>query len=127
MSQLFPWSRASRTPCQVRQGDVLLVPVDEIPEAATVVPRDQGRVILAYGEATGHAHAFEAFAATLLQEEDRRYLHLREAAPLIHEEHAPITVAPGRYRVVIQREFVPPDPALELNPHTAVSSRPVID
>ncbi len=127
MSHRFPWSRASMTPSQVRQGDVLLVPVDEIPEAATVVPRDQGRVILAYGEATGHAHAFEAFAATLLQDEDRRYLHLRDAAPLVHEEHAPITVAPGSYRVVIQREFVPPDPTLQFDPFTAITSRRVID
>jgi hypothetical protein len=127
MSQLFPRFRASGTPSQVRQGDVLLVPVDEIPEAATVVPRDQGRVILAYGEATGHAHAFDVFAASLLEDDGLRYLKLREAAPLVHEEHAPITVAPGLYRVVIQREFVPPDPGQAFDPWMVVGSRPVVD
>ena len=45
----------------------------------------------------------------------------------MHEEHAPITVAPGTYRVVIQREFVPPDPELAFDPWTVVGSRPVID
>ena len=77
---------------------MLLVPVDEIPEPATLVPRDEGRVILAYGEATGHAHAFDVFAASLLEAEGGRYLKLREAAELKHEEHGAITVAPGSYQ-----------------------------
>ena len=39
-----------------RQGDVLVVPVDEIPTGLKKVPREQGRLVLAHGEATGHAH-----------------------------------------------------------------------
>jgi hypothetical protein len=38
-----------------RQGDVLLVAVPAIPEDARPLPRDEGRVVLALGEATGHA------------------------------------------------------------------------
>ena len=42
---------------QYRQGDVLLIPTDAIPEKAKRVTRDAGRIVLAYGEVTGHAHA----------------------------------------------------------------------
>jgi hypothetical protein len=127
MSQFFRGLRAPAPRAQVRQGDVLLIPVDEIPEAATLVPRDGNRVILAYGEATGHAHGFDAFAASLQEADGRRYLRLREAAELRHEEHGPITVAPGCYEVVIQREFVPPDPQLVFDGRPSVTSRRVID
>ena len=44
----LPWS-ARATSCSS--------PSDAIPEAAKPVARDHGRVVLAYGEATGHAHA----------------------------------------------------------------------
>ena len=43
-----------------RQGDVLLVPVrpERLPGHARPLPRDaRGRLVLALGEATGHAHA----------------------------------------------------------------------
>lgn len=50
----------------LRQGDVLLVEVtEEIPAEAKKVERDHGRVVLAYGEATGHAHAIPHPGATL--------------------------------------------------------------
>lgn len=42
---------------QLRQGDVLLVPVTSIPATAKEVTPDNGLpIILAYGETTGHAH-----------------------------------------------------------------------
>ena len=50
---------------QVRQGDVLLVPASR-PGDAKPVGRDCGRVVLAYGEVTGHAHAIRSHGATLL-------------------------------------------------------------
>lgn len=43
---------------QYRQGDVIIERVSALPKGLQVVPRDGGRVILAYGEVTGHAHAF---------------------------------------------------------------------
>lgn len=92
-------------PQPVRQGDVLLVPVPSIPDSATEVPRDRGRVILAYGEVTGHAHAITAKGATLLTEQDQRFLRIVGTADLVHEEHSTIAVAPGEYRVVIHREW----------------------
>ena len=95
------------TPKMYRQGDVLLVPVDEVPERAKPVARDGGRVVLAWGEVTGHAHAIRAAAAQLVAVDEERFLRVGAPVTLDHEEHAQITVEPGVYRVVIQREYVP--------------------
>jgi hypothetical protein len=92
----------------LRQGDVLLVPVQNIPAAATPVQRDQGRIVLAYGEATGHAHAISEPGVEILEYERTHYLRVpKEGACLVHEEHGPIALAPGDYEVRIQREYTP--------------------
>lgn len=95
------------TTLHLRQGDVLLVAVPAIPQAARPVPRVGGRIVLAYGEATGHAHTIRAREATLLAVGDERFLRVAAPVELGHEEHASIAVPPGTYRVVIQREYVP--------------------
>lgn len=45
------------TPKQVRQGDVQLEPVAALPAGCTEIKPDSNRIVLAYGEVTGHAHA----------------------------------------------------------------------
>jgi hypothetical protein len=95
-----------------RQGDVLLVPIpdSELPEAVIPVARDaRGSLVLALGEATGHAHAVRAHDADLLaaaDDLDRRFLRIVSDAVLAHEEHDPIPLPPGLYQVVRQREYV---------------------
>lgn len=99
---------------QIRQGDVLLVPCKSIPKAAKPVLRDKGRVVLAYGEVTGHAHAITSPHAALfsMQSFGRKmnYLSVEETVKLGHEEHDEHEVTPGNYRVVQQREFDPQAP-----------------
>lgn len=96
-----------------RQGDILLVPAwgEQLSESARPVARDaRGRLVLALGEATGHAHAVAAPDAQLLAEPgevDRRFLRIVTEALLTHEEHAPIPLPPGLYEVVRQREYLP--------------------
>lgn len=98
---------------QYRQGDILLVIEEEIPDRAVPVAADGDRVVLAYGEATGHKHALVGRQVELFSEpgdEDgmigERFLRIvGEAGLLVHEEHDPITVPPGTYRVVRQREY----------------------
>jgi hypothetical protein len=93
-----------------RQGDVLLVAVRAIPDDARLVPRDQGRIVLALGEATGHAHAIADPQATLLETDlHERFVHvLREGGALLcHEEHDPILLPQGAYQVRRQREYAP--------------------
>ncbi len=90
-----------------RQGDVLVEQVESIPEAATSIERDGDRVILAYGEVTGHAHAIKNRIAKFYQADGERFLDLSKACELEHEEHSTILLPAGRYRVVIQREYSP--------------------
>lgn len=95
-------------PVLFRQGDVLLRAVDALPDsAARVVERDAGRIVLAYGEVTGHAHAIAApeSDATLLMTERARFLRLIADVDLTHEEHAPIRLPQGTYEVIRQREW----------------------
>jgi hypothetical protein len=97
----------TRPPIQYRQGDVLLVAVTGLPPTARR-KRRQGRLVLATGEATGHAHAIVEPDAEEFTFADQRYVLVRSRAQLVHEEHAPIDLPAGTYRVVIQREFVRP-------------------
>lgn len=100
-----------------QHGDVIIRSVTNIPPTATLVPRDNNRVILAYGEVTGHAHAIVAPSDDVVlteiipltdQEEMReRFLQIDREVALTHEEHATIMLPPGKYSVTIQREYHP--------------------
>ena len=93
-----------------RQGDVLVVRIDDVPDDATAVPRDAGRLVLAYGEATGHAHAVVSDEAELVTTEHADDLFLRvygDEVELLHEEHDTVRLPRGDYRVVRQREYTP--------------------
>ena len=93
-----------------RQGDVLLVPIDKLPGTAGPVNlRDEAcRIILAEGEATGHAHAIASLSARLLGHDiERRFLEVlaEGGVDLSHEEHATVHLPKGHYRVIRQREW----------------------
>jgi hypothetical protein len=91
---------------QFRQGDVFLVKVDQLPPEA-VKQESDGRVVLAYGEVTGHAHAISAACATLYEHGQETILEVFEPTKLEHEEHSAIALEPGYYRVVRQQEYSP--------------------
>ena len=95
-----------------RQGDVLLIPIDDVPRNAKAVHRENGKLILAHGEATGHHHAFDVDVTNveLVTKEgaDELYLLVHGTpAPLTHQEHDTIHVDPGAYEVRRQREYAP--------------------
>jgi hypothetical protein len=93
---------------QPRQGDILLLKCEQPRGDREEVARDaRGRLILAEGEATGHAHAIAAKAAALVIVAGMMYLHLEEQAQWVHEEHAPIDLPPGWYEVRRKREYSP--------------------
>ncbi len=95
-----------------RQGDVLLVKLmhfapDKLPGTRNV-PRVNGRVILALGELTGHAHAIDSSLADLFEDRDGQlYLRVQDGCDVLHEEHDPIHLAKGLYQVVRQRQYAP--------------------
>lgn len=104
---------ANTQPGMYRQGDVLIRRIDSLPAAAALEKNDNGRVVLAYGEVTGHAHAIAeneassfsmASAAGVVQ----RFLAVASGgATLRHEEHSAIELPPGIYEIVQQREYSP--------------------
>ena len=95
---------------QIRQGDVLLVKVDKLPRDAQEKER-ANRIMLAYGEATGHSHVVqtrEIPAVTFLAPDGSVFLQLSEPGTLVHEDHVPeIAVDPGIWIVPQQVEYTP--------------------
>lgn len=93
---------------QARQGDVFIIGTADVPDGAKRTKRDAGRVVLAYGEVTGHAHAIADKGAVLFDAGSAgRFLKVSKRVVLRHEEHAKIELPSGNYRVVIQREYQP--------------------
>lgn len=88
-------------------GDVI-ISADEIPSDFDSFPvvRDN---CLAYGEATGHMHKIVSGDFELRENPKTKIKHLRVVSPasLKHQEHSPIVIPPGTYRIGIQREYDP--------------------
>lgn len=94
-----------------RQGDVLLIPTKLNRRKLSPVTRENGRLVLADGEATGHAHMIVDESAELVTADGAAELFLLVHGPgpveLVHEEHDTIQVPPGEYEVRRQREYAP--------------------
>jgi hypothetical protein len=101
----------------IRQGDVLLQPIEEIPSTFTESPLDSdGSATLAHGEVTGHRHRFErqmgmdgsalstVYVHPAAPNEVAR-VHLKAAQALVHEEHTSHEVKPGAWRVSRPYEY----------------------
>jgi len=112
---------------EARQGDVWLVQLKALPKGLVPMQREGGRVVLAHGEVTGHAHAIsdkhvrQFRAADGAPTVDGAGVKLRagtghpaisylevvgEPCALMHEEHETIVIPPGVYAVPLQREYV---------------------
>jgi hypothetical protein len=109
LCQIVP-SRARRAGSTESDRASHAVAVDAIPEQARRSPLPHG--ILVHGELTGHSHRLE----------DPKSAALFSAAPgigamflevpaggtrIVHEEHGPIELPQGLYRVWRQREYSP--------------------
>lgn len=110
-----------------RQGDVVLVRVDKLPEGLIPTKRDQhGRIVLAHGERSGHGHAIRekgvcGFRLASTTDDPTGvsggvdYIEVGgSGGTLNHEyvsgqmaEHEPVSLPPGIYRVALQREYQP--------------------
>ena len=92
-----------------RQGDVLIVAVEELPKERKAVQRKNGRVILAEGELSGHFHAIADPDVELFETASAvdRFLRVgQRGAALVHDEHSTIQLPPGNYLVRRQVEFI---------------------
>jgi hypothetical protein len=92
----------------IRQGDVGLRSVNHTLSLAKAKVLDH--LVLATGEITGHAHRVVAGVggtARIVEDENGTWYLQVEGAPatIVHEEHQPLTVEPGIYQVIRQREY----------------------
>jgi hypothetical protein len=99
------------------QGDIVLELVeDQAPREGVFHRENDGALVLARGELTGHRHAFYDGNVTLFRDDalardmpTELYIgHVNvtaHSADLRHEEHTSITLPVGTYRVRRQREW----------------------
>jgi hypothetical protein len=114
---------------QLRQGDVQLQQVCKLPDGCTEIAPDGNRIVLAYGEVTGHAHAIydhidispaaadeiaenaiaraQSKARLWVAPNGERYLQVSKAVTLKHEEHTSHALQPGIYGLPTQMEYTP--------------------
>jgi hypothetical protein len=109
------------TPTQYRQGDVLIEACVGLPPGVRTVAREDGRIVLAHGEVTGHAHAIVEPDVEMYEMGGNYYIRVPRQAVVQHEEHHPIPLDAGTYRIVRQREYVPGSrPFDPLSPQTSL-------
>jgi hypothetical protein len=82
-----------------RQGDLLLIPTRQLPINLTPLST---RVVLA-GD---HSHQLDG-GTVLRNPQGDLFIRVDEQVLLIHQEHAPLALAPGTYRVTRQRRYRP--------------------
>ncbi len=98
-----------------RQGDVPLIPIKDIPPSFQPTKPENGKLVLALGEATGHHHRIEGVGFSFDDPESHRLYRCAQTgaqilevggagATLLHEEHTAIPLPPGRYLQLIQVE-----------------------
>ncbi len=85
-------------------GDVLIATVEQIPARAERQPT----LVLAQGEVTGHSHRVEdARKAQIWKYGAQVFLEVQNETRIVHQEHKPLILPPGLYRVWQQREYTP--------------------
>lgn len=97
-----------KRPIQIRQGDILIERVDKLPKNLIRQKPENGRIILAHGEVTGHHHSLAADPADWWKDsEGNQYLTVNKFVPVEHQEHSVAPLETGFYRVLRQREYTP--------------------
>ena len=105
-----------------RQGDVVLISVDNLPENIQEKKND-GLVVLAHGEKTNHAHVVICDDMSVYQKSEELYLHIMKTAVFDHgvvdkeqkkvitkesnKDHGAIIIPVGKYFVRRQHEYTP--------------------
>jgi hypothetical protein len=87
-----------------RQGDILILAIDKIPNSAREV--SESNLVLAEGEATGHAHRIKLGNGILgFRDKSQFWLKCEVPGKITHEEHGTIPLETGTYEVRQQRIY----------------------
>ena len=101
-------TKTKAEPKQERQGEVLLVPVAELPKGAKA-EKTKGAVMLSRGSSSQHEHTIVAKSYSIGDgAAAQRFVVLAKPATLTCSDavrHGPIEVAAGTYEVVLHQEF----------------------
>lgn len=100
----------------LRHGDVVIEQIDSVPNNCELLPRTGANgIVLAEGEATGHAHRIQAEPGIAelwmpnqpTNDNGTRFLVVDRVVSLAHEEHKTLQIPPGTYRVRVKRQYSP--------------------
>lgn len=98
----------------VQQGDVLFFRMDALPEGVKAKKGNRpGLATFAEGEVTSHHHSAVVEQIdgednlVLYEKGGVLYCAVRRETVVTHQEHKPVTLFPGDYRVGIVREYDP--------------------
>lgn len=110
-TQELPLPTPVLTDPPIRQGDVLLIPVQMHPDHLRSAVRHERQCTLAFGEATGHHHTLypaapdETEVAREVFIGDKRFIELPIDCFLRHQDHGEDRIAKGTYEIVIKEEY----------------------
>jgi hypothetical protein len=92
-----------------RHGDVLFEKVEKIPDVyINEKTPDEKSGIVQRGESTGHAHVIanmDTAGVELFSNWRERFLRAEKEFIITHQEHKPLSLPAGNYRIRIAREF----------------------
>lgn len=89
---------------QLQHGDVLFQEINVLPKGVKPQERN-GVLIVARGEATGHNHVITQDTAVLWELKGELYLEVGEVVVITHEEHKPMPIPTGIYKVGRVQEY----------------------
>jgi len=88
------------------QGDVFFTKLKKLPEGIKTRSRSRRGYVIAEGEATGHAHVINE-EIEFYEKDGVLYLKTEKEVQVKHEEHKPVIIGKGIWRVGIVREYDP--------------------
>jgi len=101
----FSKDQAKRELSSTLQAEVELSNQKWIQKVEEVRGEKLMHVTLAEGEVTGHAHRVTVGRAELYEDSGTLYLRCKTECVVTHEEHNPITIPAGDYKIGIVREY----------------------
>ena len=91
---------------QIQHGDVIIKRITELPKGCSEVNRENGRFVVAKGEATGHNHAIVDQGCRLMELKGELYLEVTaEQVTITHEEHKALPIPAGIYKIGRVQEY----------------------
>ncbi len=93
---------------QKQQGDVMFEKIDSLPIDIKIGKAKARGFVLMEGEVTGHAHCIaetDPSICELYEKDGLLYVKAHKPVTVTHEEHLPMTLEPGIWKIGQVKEF----------------------